>query len=69
MTAAPINREPIDVRALSAVAICSVIWGTTWFAITLQLGVVDPTISVVYRFALAAAVLFCSAWQGASGWL
>ena len=42
-------------------AICSLIWGTTWFAITLQLGVVPPVVSIVYRFSLAAAVLF--------GWL
>jgi drug/metabolite transporter (DMT)-like permease len=33
------------------------IWGTTWLAITFQLGVVDPMISVIYRFALAAALL------------
>ena len=33
------------------------IWGSTWYAITLQLGVVDPVVSVAYRFALAAAVL------------
>ncbi|MDJ0784053.1 MAG: DMT family transporter [Desulfosarcinaceae bacterium] len=37
------------------------IWGSTWLGITFQLGVVDPLASVVYRFALAAAllVLFC----------
>lgn len=37
------------------------IWGSTWLAITFQLGVVDPIWSVAYRFALAAAVLmvFC----------
>lgn len=34
------------------------IWGSTWIGIKMQLGVVDPVISVVYRFALAAAVLF-----------
>jgi drug/metabolite transporter (DMT)-like permease len=34
------------------------IWGSTWFAITFQLGTVDPALSVAYRFALAAAVLF-----------
>lgn len=39
------------------------IWGSTWLAITFQLGVVDPIWSVAYRFALAAAVLlaFCVA--------
>ena len=41
-----------------AVTICALIWGTTWFAITLQLGSVEPIVSVVWRFGLAAAVLF-----------
>lgn len=34
------------------------IWGTTWIAITFQLGEVDPLVSVGVRFALAATVLF-----------
>lgn len=29
------------------------IWGSSWFAITFQLGVVDPTVSVFYRFFFA----------------
>jgi len=33
------------------------IWGSTWYAITLQLGVVDPVVSVAYRFAMAAVIL------------
>lgn len=33
------------------------IWGSTWYAITLQLGFVDPVVSVAYRFALAAVIL------------
>jgi len=41
-----------------AIAVCALIWGTTWFAITLQLGVVDPIVSIVWRFGLAAVVLF-----------
>lgn len=40
------------------VLICAVIWGTTWYAITLQLGTVPPLASIVWRFGLAAAVLF-----------
>ncbi len=43
---------------LAAVIVCTLAWGTTWFAITMQLGVVDPVISITYRFALAAALLF-----------
>ncbi|MBX7248058.1 MAG: EamA family transporter [Caulobacteraceae bacterium] len=41
-----------------ALASCSLIWSTTWYAIKHQLGVVPPLISVIYRFGLAAAVLF-----------
>lgn len=51
-----------DVRSLTSVAICSLIWGTTWYAITLQLGEVDPSASVAYRFSLAAACLFLFCW-------
>ncbi|HET8540245.1 MAG TPA: EamA family transporter [Anaeromyxobacter sp.] len=41
------------------------IWGTTWLTIKFQLGTVAPEVSVVYRFALAAVVLF--AWCAAQG--
>jgi len=33
------------------------IWGTTWFAILFQLGKVDPLVSIIYRFSLAALML------------
>jgi drug/metabolite transporter (DMT)-like permease len=38
--------------------IASLIWGSTFWAITLELGEVPPAVSVVYRFALASAALF-----------
>jgi drug/metabolite transporter (DMT)-like permease len=38
--------------------IVTLIWGSTFWAITLQLGEVAPAVSVVYRFGLAAAILF-----------
>jgi drug/metabolite transporter (DMT)-like permease len=44
--------------AIAAIAVCALIWGTTWYAITLQLGPVDPIVSIVWRFGLAAVVLF-----------
>ncbi len=34
------------------------IWGTTWVAIPFQLGEIDISVSVGYRFLLAAAVLY-----------
>ncbi|MDQ2823039.1 MAG: EamA family transporter [Pseudomonadota bacterium] len=38
--------------------IASLIWGSTFWAITLQLGQVPPAVSVIYRFALASLTLF-----------
>lgn len=37
------------------------IWGTTWFAIAFQLGPVAIELSVAYRFAIAAVLLFAFA--------
>jgi len=37
---------------------CVAIWGSTWLAITFQLGLVPPEASVAWRFALASAILF-----------
>lgn len=34
------------------------IWGSTWLAIKFQLGVISPAVSITYRFALAALILF-----------
>ncbi len=39
-------------------ALCVAIWGSTWLAITFQLGTVAPEASVAYRFLLASALLF-----------
>ncbi len=49
------SRNSLDVAAIAA---CALIWGTTWHAIKLQLGQVDPLISVIYRFSVASALLF-----------
>ena len=38
----------------------TLLWGSTWYAITFQLGVVAPELSVAYRFALGSAIL--AAW-------
>ena len=47
---------PMPTSALYA--ICILIWGTTWFAITAQIDVLAPAVGVGLRFGLAAAVLF-----------
>ncbi|GAB3432745.1 EamA family transporter [Massilia solisilvae] len=41
-------------------AIASIIWGSTFWAITLELGEVPPAVSVVYRFGLASSALFAT---------
>ena len=42
---------------ISLYALTVLVWGTSWLAIKFQLGVVAPEVSVVYRFALAAAIM------------
>ena len=37
------------------------VWGSTWLAIEFQLGVVEPEVSIVYRYAGASMLLF--AWS------
>jgi drug/metabolite transporter (DMT)-like permease len=44
-------------NSVSLYVACVLIWGSTWLAITYQLGQVPPAVSVAYRFALAAAIL------------
>lgn len=44
--------------AIAGIAVCAIIWGTTWYAITWQLGTVDAAASLTWRFGLAALVLF-----------
>lgn len=41
--------------------ITALIWGSTWLVITFQLGIVEPIISVVYRYLIASLILliFC----------
>lgn len=34
------------------------IWGSTWLAIEFQLGVVEPEVSIVYRYLIASLLLF-----------
>ena len=34
------------------------IWGSTWLAIEYQLGVVEPEVSIVYRYAAASLILY-----------
>ncbi len=46
-------------------AICVGTWGTTWFAITFQIGRMPPEVGVALRFALAGIVVLalCTLWR------
>ena len=59
------NNLATPMGPIALFSIPTLIWGSTWLAITLQLGVVSPEASVVYRFALAAILL--GAWCLATG--
>lgn len=39
-------------------SICSLIWGTTWFAIKFQVDSTSPIVGVFYRFLIAAVMMF-----------
>ncbi|WP_420471990.1 DMT family transporter [Brevundimonas sp. FT23042] len=58
---APVARPRLSrttLLGMGGVIVCAMIWGTTWFAITLQLGAVPNIASIVWRFGLASTVLF-----------
>jgi drug/metabolite transporter (DMT)-like permease len=57
LTPSPFSRPSAGVLAVAGVVLCAVIWGTTWYAITWQLGTVDPAASLTWRFGLAAIIL------------
>lgn len=64
--------RPQSTRAgiLIPFAIVTLIWGSTWLVITGQLGVVPPSWSVSYRFAVGgAAMLAYAAWRRELVWL
>ena len=42
----------------SLYAVTVLIWGSTWLAIEFQLGVVEPEVSIVYRYFIASFLLF-----------
>lgn len=45
-------------KVLIPFAVATLIWGSTWFVIRDQLGVVPPTWSVAYRFLIGSAAMF-----------
>jgi drug/metabolite transporter (DMT)-like permease len=53
--AAPVRLTRTDLALYAAVVF---LWGTSWIAIRAQLGVVAPEVSAVWRFAVAAAIMW-----------
>lgn len=45
-------------RNILLFSICSLIWGTTWFAIKFQIDSTSPVVGVFYRFLIAAVIMF-----------
>src|SRR3546814_18192421 len=57
----PMRNQSLPNAALRNTGLCGLPvlnWGTTWIALTYQVGLVAPELSVAYRFAIAAAVVF-----------
>jgi drug/metabolite transporter (DMT)-like permease len=52
----PLGTPTLNNTILYVIAV--LIWGSTWFAIEFQLGVVEPEISIVYRYLGATLLLF-----------
>lgn len=53
----PRTDGPLGPRELLLYAVCVLIFGTGWLPLKLQLGVVAPEVSGVWRFAVAGAVM------------
>src|SRR5690606_5575338 len=58
----PLRRRPVlpTIVNLTLYLLTVLIWGTTWIAIKLQLGVVAIPVSIFYRFALAALIMMAA---------
>jgi drug/metabolite transporter (DMT)-like permease len=52
------TQSDLYVTNLQLFVACVAIWGSTWIAITFQLGQVAPEVSVFYRFLLASVLVF-----------
>jgi drug/metabolite transporter (DMT)-like permease len=52
-----VNIRKKDLQNIILFAAAALIWGSTWLVIKFQLGVVDPLVSVSYRFMLAGLIL------------
>ncbi len=57
--------EPLVRSDYALYAIICFVWGTSWLALRMQLGVIAPEVSLIWRFALAGLIVF--AWAALVG--
>jgi len=55
ITPAPFSLAPLDFGLYATTVF---FWGISWYALKFQIGVVAPEVSVAYRFAAAATIMF-----------
>ncbi len=48
----------MNTRSTFLFALCSIIWGTTWFVIKFQIDSTSPVIAVFYRYLVATILMF-----------
>lgn len=58
----PFGHSLLSLKVQLPFWVCTLIWGTTWFVIRGQLGIVPPSWSVTYRFGVGAVAMFAYAW-------
>jgi drug/metabolite transporter (DMT)-like permease len=61
----PPERSAFSAADLALFGTVVLVWGSSWLPLRLQLGVVSPEVSGVWRFAIAVAIMF--AWVAARG--
>lgn len=63
--ATPVGDKPFEPLDYSLYVLTMVGWSASWFAIALQVGTVPNEVNIVWRFAIAAAIML--AWMIGSG--
>jgi drug/metabolite transporter (DMT)-like permease len=59
------HQRPFDATSFGLYATVVLSWGFSWIALRAQLGVVEPEVSVLWRFVIAGAVMWL--WVGLKG--
>ena len=54
----PARSGLLPARVILPLVVCTLVWGSTWTVIRYQLGTVDHSWSIAYRFAIASVTMF-----------